>query len=79
MEHRADERTRLSMLQSDEGGRFLRCRTRYRILERSSAQPVPALDNEHWLSLAQLEALAHQPTMLTNEARTVLSLLLSMA
>ena len=74
-----DETVRLSMVQSDEGGRFLHCRTRYRIIEWSAGDAEPTRPGEHWLTLAQLEALAHQPTALTNETRTALSLLLQWA
>ena len=67
------------MLQSDEGGRFMHCTTRYRIVELQPAPLVPARSDEHWLTLAQLETLAHQPTMLTSETRTALSMVLSLA
>jgi oxidase EvaA len=75
-----DQRVHLSVFQSDEGGRFLECTTRYRVVERR------ANSNEHarpgdgvWLTLGQLETLAGQPATLNNEVRSAISLLLSMA
>lgn len=79
LERPGNETTRLSMLQSDEGGRFLNCRTRYRIVERRAEPIEPPRAGEHWVTLAQLETLAHRPTTLTNETRTLISMLLSLA
>ena len=73
------ERVRLSVVQSDEGGRFWRSRRRYRIVERDPAHVAPDAPTDHWLTLAQIEALAGRSTTLTNEARTALSALLSVA
>ena len=73
------ECVRLSVLQSDEGGRFLRCATRYRVIERAAASAEPPAAGEHWVTLAQLERLASLPGALNNEARSAVSVLLSLA
>jgi len=59
---------------SDEGGRFFQDCTRYRILDIGTAQP-PSVDG-YWLSLGQLRDLLREGGWLTNEARSVLALLL---
>jgi oxidase EvaA len=70
---------RLQVLQSDEGGRFLRSVTRYSIVELPPGVAVDVPADAVWLNLAQVEELAHRPGTFTNEARSTLSLLLSEA
>ena len=73
----------MRVLQSDEGGRFLNSVADYRIIEL----PEPADDTGRdstgadgiWLSLSEVEALARLPATFTNEARSVVSLLLTQA
>ena len=75
--------TRLRVLQSDEGGRFLNSVADYRIIEL----PMQADDTGRdptdpdgvWLSLSEVEALARLPATFTNEARSLVSLLLTRA
>lgn len=64
-----------SCLQSDEGGRFDRSTARYAVLlaPEGLADPV---DDGLWLSLAAVRRLLLHRSMLTNEARSALSLLL---
>jgi oxidase EvaA len=71
-----------SIDQSDEGGRFLDSVMRYEICELDSADvEADALAGQggHWVSLAQLQALCATGGVLTNEARSLVSLLLSLA
>jgi oxidase EvaA len=78
---------RLAARQSDEGGRFLRSVCRYRIVELPPAVPcaggraVPGATTEGcvWLTAAEIERLAAQPAAFTNEARSAISVLLSLA
>jgi oxidase EvaA len=71
--------TRLSVTQSDEGGRFLGCTTRYRIIELTKGDERPEVPGDYWLSLRQIETLTRHAGTFTNEARSALSLLLSAA
>lgn len=71
--------TVLSIRQSDEGGRFLQVIMRYdvRLGDPGSLRrddPAAAV-----VTLAELAALCARPGVLTNEARTLVSLILSMA
>ncbi|MFM8305488.1 MAG: NDP-hexose 2,3-dehydratase family protein, partial [Actinomycetota bacterium] len=68
-----------SVQQSDEGGRFLGCVGRYSIALVAETTTVPDLDATVWLSLDQIETLARRPGFFTNEARSVLSLVLGLA
>jgi len=69
---------RLNVLQSDEGSRFLDCVVRYRIIEIRSGDAVTPPDGV-WLSLSEIEALAAMSGVFSNEARSCISLLLSLA
>jgi oxidase EvaA len=67
----------ISNLQSDEGGRFFRCTSRYsiRILDKDE---VIDLDRSlSWFTLRQIESLAKRPGIFSNEARSLISMLLS--
>lgn len=66
----------MSNLQSDEGGRFFQCISRYsiRILDkREVVDPDPSLS---WFSLRQIESFAKQPGVFSNEARSFISMFL---
>ena len=68
----------LAVEQSDEGGRFLDSCCRYAICEIDDAWRAPETDTGNlWVTLAELEKLCQAPGLLTNEARSVVSLLLS--
>jgi oxidase EvaA len=75
--------TRLRVLQSDEGGRFLTSVADYRIIElpeqADDTRRVPTSPDGIWLSLSEVEALARLPATFTNEARSLVSLLLTQA
>ena len=64
------------MRQSDEGGRFFQSVTRYRIIELPEQLDVQVGHNGVWATLGQVYQMLKQPGLLTNEARSALSLLL---
>jgi oxidase EvaA len=74
----ADKITHCSALQSDEGGRFMRCIARYSVHEISEGA---ARDDENgvWLTLGAIERLNQVQGVFTNEARSLISLLLAWA
>ncbi|MCJ9429080.1 NDP-hexose 2,3-dehydratase family protein [Kordiimonas marina] len=75
-----DWRTLISAEQSDEGGRFMLSRCRYRVAEVPVDWQRPTdMDDIIWLTAAELEQVARVSGFLTNEARSALSLLLSLA
>lgn len=59
--------------QSDEGGRFFRDITTYRIIDMGRCDPDP---DKVWLSLSEIRALLDRGGFFTNEARTLISLLM---
>jgi oxidase EvaA len=65
--------------QSDEGGRFMQACSRYAVRRLATAVPVPEDPGNLWVTLGELEALCQTPKLLTNEARSVISLLLAFA
>lgn len=69
----------LAVLQSDEGGRFMQTVMRYE-LHLLAADDLPQDTGDTiWLNPAELELLAGRRGLLTNEARSAISLLLSLA
>jgi len=70
-------RTRAQINQSDEGGRFMRSCCSYSILELHPDQRIPPEKEDCWLTLAQLEKACTTPKLMTNEARSAVSLLLA--
>lgn len=64
-----------SVNQSDEGGRFFRDVTRYRLVQIPSHR-LTSDANGHWLTLGEIKWLLKEEGIFTNEARSVLSLLL---
>lgn len=72
---------RAAVNQSDEGGRFMASVARYAVVEVShdAVAALPDGDGGHWVTLSELSLLAQTPGMLTNEARSVASLLLAWA
>lgn len=69
----------LDIEQSDEGGRFNCNISRYVIARWHRDPDVLNTDNGCWLTAAELEQLSAQKGVLSNELRTLLSLLLSVA
>lgn len=64
-----------SVLQSDEGGRFYQDSTHYRLLQVDQSV-VDDTDLRYWLSLGEIKQLLGQGGIFTNEARSLLSLVL---
>lgn len=67
-----------SRLQSDEGGRFFRSVSRYRIVELPETEAIDLEASGYlWMDLGQIYRLGGVQGMFTNEARSVLSMLLA--
>ena len=64
----------VSITQSDEGGRFWTAETRYTIA-RLDDEVVPVRPDRAWLTLRQLRELIPRQGLLTNESRTLVSML----
>ncbi len=75
----AGAQVHLACHQSEEGGRFHRDGNAYRIVELDAAMPLARPAAFRWVTLRQLEALCTTPGLVTNEARSAASLLLSLA
>jgi oxidase EvaA len=74
-----DERAPLlSIRQSDEGGRFMHAIMRYS-LHYIDDVTIEFAEGGEWVNIAELEALCSTPGTLTNEARSLVSLLLGLA
>lgn len=71
--------TVIQLEQSDEGGRFMESRARYRIVELPEDVDVPCDRHNFWVSLSELEQLCRTPKLMTNEARSVVSVCLGLA
>lgn len=68
---------RVAVHQSDEGGRFMTSVANYVVVEADPADE-PVMDSRaHWFTLSELQILARTSGLLTNEARSVVSLLLA--
>lgn len=67
----------LSSLHSDEGGRFYRCVSRYSIMLLDSAEEVSSAESMSWMSLRQIERFSRQKGFFSNEARSLVSMLLA--
>lgn len=71
-----DTITHATVLQSDEGGRFMQSIARYQVVELSAALAEELATNGIWVSLSALRIMAATKGLLTNELRSALSLLL---
>lgn len=69
----------LSVLQSDEGGRFMKSHARYSLILLPESNEVADATHGLWVTLSELEQLCRTPKLLTNEARSCVSLLLAIA
>jgi oxidase EvaA len=67
----------LSNLHSDEGGRFYRSVARYSIGLLDDAEPLPTSGSLSWMTLGQIARLVHRQGMFSNEARSLISMLLA--
>lgn len=76
---RADLVVHASARQSDEGGRFMHSVASYRVVEMAAGSAAQFVDGVVWVSLGTLRAMASQRGLLTNEMRSVASLLLGWA
>jgi oxidase EvaA len=72
-------RAHASVLQSDEGGRFMNSIARYELIEVDPAAAREVAGDVAWVSLAALRAMIARRGALTNELRSSLSLLLAWA
>ncbi len=74
---RKSGRNLISVENSEEGGRFDKCCSRYQLVLLDSADL--SLENEFykWVSLSQIPSLLRKSNMLTNEIRSALSALLA--
>lgn len=75
----AEAETIVAVRQSDEGGRFLHVVMRYRIALTDRAPASFDDPDLAWVSLSELERLCRTSGLLTNEARSLVSTLLSLA
>lgn len=66
----------LSNLHSDEGGRFYRCVSQYSINLLNKEEIVDLGQNLSWLTLRQIEFFVQRTGFFSNEARSLISLLL---
>jgi oxidase EvaA len=67
----------MTCLQSDEGGRFFRCISRYSIRLLPAGQRLMVGDTFSWMTLGQVQQLIQSPGMFSNEARSAISMLLA--
>ena len=67
----------LTCKQSDEGGRFYHRKVKYKIIEIDERVQIIAPPSSSWMTLQQIHKLLQQNGMITNECRSVLSLLLT--
>ncbi len=65
-----------SSVQSDEGGRFYRCISQYSIRKIDKGEAVDTGPSLSWFTLRQVESLAGRPGVFSNEARSLISMLL---
>ncbi len=66
----------LSCRHSDEGGRFFQCQSRYVISLIDVSEHVEIDNKLSWMTLGQIETLASEPGVFSNEARSLVSMLL---
>lgn len=67
------------ILQSDEGGRFLDSLCGYQLWQLEDEAKLSVGNDYRWLTLGQIHALRNRQSILTNEARSLLSMLLAWA
>ena len=69
----------LSVQQSDEGGRFLRSVMRYDVILIDDSRAKALGERVTWVGLGEMEWLCRTPSATTNELRSSVSVLLSLA
>lgn len=73
----ARSETLLASRNSDEGGRFFRCLSNYRICLLPPGETVDPGENLSLMTLRQITALIRQPGFFSNEARSLISMTLA--
>jgi len=68
-----DRNVLVDVLQSEQGGRFLRKRNRNIIIEVPENETLPASNDFIWLTLGQIGTLLRRDNVINMDARTVLS------
>jgi len=76
-EARARSDPLLSSLHSDEGGRFFRCISRYGICLLPRDEPIDLGDTLSWMTLGQIQVLVRHAGFFSNEARSLISMMLA--
>ena len=76
-EARARSDPLLSSLHSDEGGRFFRCISRYGICLLPRDAPINLGDTLSWMTLGQIQVLVRHAGFFSNEARSLISMMLA--
>ena len=67
----------VSNLHSDEGGRFYKCISRYSIHILDKDEAIDLGENLSWMTLQQIEFFAKRQGFFSNEARSLISILLA--
>lgn len=68
-----DRKVLVDVLQSEQGGRFLRKRNRNIIIEVPQDESLPVSEDYIWLTLGQISRLLRRNNVINMDARTVLS------
>ncbi|NVJ69607.1 MAG: NDP-hexose 2,3-dehydratase family protein [Alphaproteobacteria bacterium] len=69
----------ISVQQSDEGGRFMESQCLYKLVYLEPNHEIKDKEDNFWVTASELELICRSEKLLTNEARSVVSLLLSFA
>lgn len=69
--------TLMTSRHSDEGGRFFRCISRYSICLVPPGEPIDPGNTLSWMTLRQIQVLVPHRGLFSNEARSVISMLLA--
>ncbi|MGB5636217.1 MAG: NDP-hexose 2,3-dehydratase family protein, partial [Waterburya sp.] len=67
----------ISNLHSDEGGRFYKCISRYSIHLLDQDEVIDLGENLSWMTLQQIELLVKRQGFFSNEARSLISILIA--
>lgn len=67
----------VSNLHSDEGGRFYRCISRYSIYLLDKDEAIDLGENLSWMTMQQIEFFANRQGFFSNEARSLISMLVA--
>ena len=69
------ENVHINLEQTDEGSRFYRDNSRYRVVEMDEGEFVPDFPNYRWLTLAQILDLIRFNNIFTNQIRSLIAIL----